>query len=227
MLLSNLNSGSVVKMVLMVAVVALLAYLIYFFVNESDSDNNNNVVNSSNNLPVDDEDLSNQLSGVFNNVDVPDVTDVPDMPQNNNVEEGFAHCDGGHKVNEGFANVEPSEQLGGNEQPKGLGAVESTQLNQLPSECYPKDVLTSADLLPRDANSKFAQVAPSGQGSLGDKNFLTAGFHVGINTVGQSLRNANLQLRSDPPNPQVKVSPWNQTTIEPDTNRRPMEIGGN
>ena len=221
MLLSNLNSSSVVKIVLMIAVVALLAYLIYFFVNESNSDNNN-VVNSLNNLQNNDEDLSNQLSGALNNVDVPDMSH-----NNNNMKEGFAHCDGGHKVNEGFANVEPSEQLGGNEQPKGLGAVESTQLNQLPSECYPKDVLTSADLLPRDANSKFAQVAPSGQGSLGDKNFLTAGFHVGINTVGQSLRNANLQLRSDPPNPQVKVSPWNQTTIEPDTNRRAMEIGGN
>ena len=232
MLLSNLNSGSVVKMVLMVAVVALLAYLIYFFVNESDSDNNNNnVVNSSNNLPIDDEDLSNQLSGVFNNVDVSDVSNVNEGFGNcdggNDVKERFVHCDGGNNVKEGFANVEPSEQLGSNEQPKGLGAVESTQLNQLPSECYPKDVLTSADLLPRDANSKFAQVAPSGQGSLGDKNFLTAGFHVGINTVGQSLRNANLQLRSDPPNPQVKISPWNQTTIEPDTNRRPMEIGGN
>ena len=42
----------------------------------------------------------------------------------------------------------------------------------------------------------------------------------------QTLRNANMQLRSEPPNPQVKVSPWLQTTIEPDVNRKPMEIGG-
>ena len=97
--------------------------------------------------------------------------------------------------------------------------------NNLPSECYPKEVLSSGDLLPNDANSKWAQVNPNGQGSLGDKNFLTAGYHVGVNTVGQSLRNANRQLRSDPPNPQVKVSPWMQTTIEPDVNRKPMEIG--
>ena len=41
--------------------------------------------------------------------------------------------------------------------------------------------------------------------------------------VNQSLRNANLNLRSEPPNPQVKVSPWLQTTIEPDLNRRPLE----
>ena len=65
-----------------------------------------------------------------------------------------------------------------------------------------------------------------GQGEVGDQNFLNAGHHIGINTVGQTLRNANLQLRSEPPNPQVKVSPWGQTTIEPDSNRRAMEIGG-
>ncbi len=122
--------------------------------------------------------------------------------------------------------VAASDGIQENERPKALDSTEGTQLNQLPAECYPKDVLSSADLLPKDADSAWAQVAPSGQGSLQDKNFLTAGFHVGINTVGQTLRNANYQLRSEPPNPQVKISPWNQTTIDPDTNRRPMEIGG-
>lgn len=98
--------------------------------------------------------------------------------------------------------------------------------NQLPKDCYPKDQLTPSELLPGDPNTKWAQVNPSGQGDLKDQNFLNAGHHLGVNTVGQSLRNSNLQLRSEPPNPQVKVSPWMQTTIEPDTNRRPMEIGG-
>lgn len=98
---------------------------------------------------------------------------------------------------------------------------------KLPKDCFPKDKLTAEDLLPKDAaNSKWAQVNPAGQGDLKDKNFLNAGFHVGINTVGTSLRNANRQIRSEPPNPQVKVSPWNQTTIEADLNRRPLEIGG-
>ena len=98
--------------------------------------------------------------------------------------------------------------------------------NQLPKDCYPKDQLTPSELLPGDPNTKWAQVNPSGQGDLKDQNFLNAGHHLGVNTVGQSLRNSNLQLRSEPPCPQVKVSPWMQTTIEPDTNRRPMEIGG-
>ena len=98
--------------------------------------------------------------------------------------------------------------------------------NDMPKDCYPKDQLSPEELLPGNENSKWAQVNPKGEGELGDQNFLTAGYHVGVNTVGQSLRNANLQLRSEPPNPQVKVSPWLQSTIEPDTNRKPLEIGG-
>jgi hypothetical protein len=62
-------------------------------------------------------------------------------------------------------------------------------------------------------------------GSIMDKNFLNAGYQIGVDTIGQSLRNASHDLRSSPPNPQVQVGPWNQTTIEPDVNRKPLEIG--
>jgi hypothetical protein len=93
-----------------------------------------------------------------------------------------------------------------------------------PSNCYPKDQINPSELLPNDPNSKWAQVNPMGQGDIAGKNYLSAGALIGVNTIGQSLRNANYQLRSDPPNPQVKVSIWNQTTIEPDINRRALEI---
>ena len=119
--------------------------------------------------------------------------------------------------------VDRSEPLGSNEDYEDVSG-ELKSRNQLPNDCYPKDVLSPEELLPKDVESVWAQSVPSGQGSLSDKNFLNAGFHVGVNTVGQSLRNANRQLRSEPPNPQVKVSPWLQSTIEPDTNRRPLEI---
>jgi len=98
------------------------------------------------------------------------------------------------------------------------------QLRQ--AACFPKEMLTPEELKPQDNSSLWAQVNPQGEGSLKGRSFLQAGHHIGINTVGQTLRNANLQLRSEPPNPQVLVSPWNQTTIEPDVNRRPLEIGG-
>jgi len=92
--------------------------------------------------------------------------------------------------------------------------------------CFPRDRLTAEDLLPKDAaDSKWARINPSGSGNIGDQNYLTAGYHVGINTVGQSLRNANLQLRSEIPNPQNAVGPWMISTIEPDLRQNTLEIG--
>jgi hypothetical protein len=95
---------------------------------------------------------------------------------------------------------------------------------QAPAGCYPRDQLTPSELLPRDPNSVWAQQNPMGTGSLKGKNFLSAGALIGINTVGQSLRNANWQIRSEPPNPQVPVSVFYPSTIEPDVNRRTLEI---
>jgi hypothetical protein len=93
-----------------------------------------------------------------------------------------------------------------------------------PANCYPKNQLTPEELLPGDPNSKWAQVNPSGTGDIAGKNFLSAGTLIGIDTVGQSLRNANYDLRADVPNPQLSnVSIWNQSTINPDLNRRPLE----
>ena len=94
-----------------------------------------------------------------------------------------------------------------------------------PAGCYPRDQLTPSELLPRDMNSIWAEQNPMGPGSLKGKNFLSAGALIGVNTVGQSLRNANLQVRSEPPNPQVAVSIFNQSTIAPDISHRPLEIG--
>ena len=94
-----------------------------------------------------------------------------------------------------------------------------------PAGCYPRDQLTPSQLLPDDQDSIYAQQNPMGVGSLKGKNFLSAGALIGVNTVGQTLRNANLQLRSEPPNPQVSVSIFNQSTIQSDVNRRPLEVG--
>ena len=102
------------------------------------------------------------------------------------------------------------------------GTTTSTQ--GLAPGCSKQPVTAPSELLPKGGSNQFSQLNPMGQGDLSNVNLLKAGHHTGINTVGSSLRNANLQLRSDPPNPQVNVGPWNQTTIEPDTMRVPLEL---
>lgn len=83
--------------------------------------------------------------------------------------------------------------------------------------------LNCKDLLPGDVNSDWNKVNPSGVGDLCGRNLLNAGHHIGVNTQGCSMRNANRGLRSEPPNPQTQVSPWLQTTICPDLHRKPLE----
>jgi len=95
----------------------------------------------------------------------------------------------------------------------------------LPPSCAKANATKPGDLLPNDANSQWGRLNPSGEGGLENVNLLKAGYHTGIDTVGTTLRNANLQVRSEPPNPTTKVSPWMNTTIEPDLMRVPLEIG--
>lgn len=126
----------------------------------------------------------------------------------------------------GFDSIQAMKAAGKGGDPSVLNEGFEDGGNQYPKDCFPKDQLSPSELLPGSSDTQFALLNPDSQGELSDQNFLDAGYHTGINTVGQTLRNANYQVRSEPPNPQVKVSPWLQTTIEPDTNRKPLEIGG-
>jgi hypothetical protein len=99
-----------------------------------------------------------------------------------------------------------------------------SQSEYAPLGCFPKDQLTSADLLPKQGGWEASNPAVP-MSSLSGANFLTSGTMYGINTTGSSLRNANTQLRSDPCIPRMNVGPWSQSTIESDNNRKYLEIG--
>lgn len=131
----------------------------------------------------------------------------------------------GDDLYESFENeVKASEELGSNE----ISAPVVPTENRTPSNCFPQKILTANELLPKSDSasiSDFNQSYPIGEGVQRGINYLSSGYHIGVNTVGQSLRNANRQIRSEPPNPQVSVSPWLNTTIGPDLERRPIDGG--
>ena len=101
----------------------------------------------------------------------------------------------------------------------------STDTYGLPPSCTKQQVVDPSELLPKGGSNEFSKINPMGGGDLKNVSLLKAGYHIGINTVGQSLRNANLQLRSEPPNPQLNTGPWNNSTITTDLQRRPLELG--
>jgi hypothetical protein len=86
-------------------------------------------------------------------------------------------------------------------------------------------VTNPSDLLPKDQNSEWAALNPVNTGNPAIPDLLQAGYHIGLDTIGQTLRNPNYQLRSDPIIPKAQVGPWNMSTIEPDLGRVPLEVG--
>lgn len=90
----------------------------------------------------------------------------------------------------------------------------------------PYDTAAPRDLLPNDQNSEWSKLNPVANGNgVVMPDLLQAGYHIGLDTIGQTLRNANQQLRSDPIIPKRDTGPWMQSTIEPDLGRAPLEIG--
>jgi hypothetical protein len=89
------------------------------------------------------------------------------------------------------------------------------------------EIASSSELLPTDQNSQWASLNPVNMngGNIMSGDLLQAGYHIGLDTIGQTMKNANLQLRSDPIIPKIDVGPWNQSTYEPDYARVPLEIG--
>ena len=120
---------------------------------------------------------------------------------------------------------QPSDSLGQNEDFASVNGISSPNQPAHSSCSNSQNIQNPSDLLPKDSNNQWAQLNPSGKGDLANINLLKAGYHIGIDTIGQTLRNANLQIRSEPPNPQLYVGPWNLSTIEPDFLRPPLELG--
>ena len=82
-------------------------------------------------------------------------------------------------------------------------------------------------LLPGDENSKWGDMNPVSTSANGQSmpDLLNAVSRVGIDTIGQTMKNPNLQIRSEPTIQKQNVSPWNNSTYEPDLARIPLELG--
>jgi hypothetical protein len=80
------------------------------------------------------------------------------------------------------------------------------------------------DFLPKEINDEWFETDFSlAKYQLNDDKLInTDRYIIGINTVGQSLKNATYDIRGTVPNPKFIVSPWNNSTFEPDFNLKPL-----
>jgi hypothetical protein len=96
-------------------------------------------------------------------------------------------------------------------------------------QTYTQNVLSASELLPKgEVGASWAAVNPVGSKDMDGQNFLQAGYHANINIIGisQNNRNPTYDIRSETPNPQSKVGPFLQTTIDPDPFRANRVLDG-
>ena len=102
-----------------------------------------------------------------------------------------------------------------------MSASAMMQNNMMPAN-------TSAALLPKEIpiDQDFSQF--STDAILSSQNYLDPRNLIGYpETIGGTLRNANWQMRSEPPNPRDPVSIFNLSTIVPEQMRPSFEIQSN
>jgi hypothetical protein len=106
-------------------------------------------------------------------------------------------------------------------------SVSSPEVNIPKGDMDLSSRVNPSDLLPasNSASNGWEVLNSVGTTAGANPDLLEAGHHTGINTVGQSLRNANLQIRSDPSIPVKDTGPWNQTTIEATNLQVPFNLG--
>jgi hypothetical protein len=113
----------------------------------------------------------------------------------------------------------------------GNAASAQGQQGRTPSsqQTYQETTLSAAELLPSGkVGADWAAVNPVGSDDLKGQNFLQAGYHSNINIVGisQTKRNQSYDIRSELPNPQSKVGPFLNTTIDPDPFKASRAVEG-
>jgi membrane-associated HD superfamily phosphohydrolase len=92
---------------------------------------------------------------------------------------------------------------------------------------FNKDYLKKYDsksYLPQEVNDEWfdTDFSQAKKNVKGDKLINTDKYIVGIDTVGQSLKNASHDIRGTIANPKYNVSPWLNSTYEPDYNIKPL-----
>ena len=114
--------------------------------------------------------------------------------------------------------------------PVGIENVTDSLKNSARSDADVSDMSGTSDvppaaLLPNEVpvTEDFGQF--STDTILSGQNYLDPRSQIGYpETVGGVLRNANLQIRSEPANPRDPVSIWNLSTITPEQMRPLFEI---
>jgi hypothetical protein len=87
--------------------------------------------------------------------------------------------------------------------------------------CEPEDLFDADKYLPQEVNDDWFEVQQEPI-SVKNRHLINITKPIGVNTIGSSKKNSSHDIRGAPANPKFTVSPWLQSSIEPDVNLKPL-----
>lgn len=87
--------------------------------------------------------------------------------------------------------------------------------------CEPEDLFDVDKYLPQEVNDDWFEVQPEPI-SVKNRHLINITKPIGVNTIGTSLRNASWDIRGTPACPKFVVSPFLNSSIDPDVNLKPL-----
>jgi hypothetical protein len=87
--------------------------------------------------------------------------------------------------------------------------------------CQPEELFDVDKYLPQEVNDDWFEVQPEPI-SVKNRHLINITKPIGINTIGTSLKNASYDIRGAPACPKFVVSPFLNSSIEADTNLKPL-----
>ena len=132
-----------------------------------------------------------------------------------------------NSVLEPMTNVEPSDMSkteGADVNSAGTSVTAQNMEKLMKENDKNKLKFDAGTLLPKEVNDEWFETDfGHAQVNVDDSNLIVTDRYItGVNTVGQSLKNPSWDLRAAPACPKMTVSPWLQSTIEPDFNLKPI-----
>lgn len=82
-----------------------------------------------------------------------------------------------------------------------------------------KEKFDAVGLLPSEKNADWFD-DPYAATTVKSSHLINLTRPVGVNTISTTLKNPSHDIRGTPPNPKYPVSPWSNSSFEPDTNLR-------
>ena len=109
--------------------------------------------------------------------------------------------------NDRFEPIDDKNEGGGSYAPVNLGKSKKQSA---------KDIYNLDNFLPKQVNEDWFDNVPEPI-SVKNRYLINISKQVGVNTIGSSHKNASWDLRGEVYCPKFVVSPWMQSSIEPDT----------